>query len=426
MTIKLGDPRAWYLDQRFGLFIHWGLYAIDAWHEQIQWRQNIPRKNYQELITRFNPANFDPDAWLDAAQDAGMQYLCFTTKHHDGFCLWNTHQTDFNVTNSPYRRDVLQILADACHRRAFPLCLYYSVVDWHHPNYPNQNRNHELPAPEPSDQPDLEKYLDFLKAQVHELCTQYGAIHGFFWDMNSTGLTDPAINQAIRKLQPQAVINSRGFDPGDFLTTEREYDPFVDQVTDFDQLTEATTSIGQQSWGYRAEEDYHTYGYLIRDIDKIFAKGGRYLLNVGPTAQGAFPPQALSILRHIGAWHRAVAPAFNAACPASSLTHNRDVLLTRNGNNLYVHLHAQPKSSGVLLNPINTLPRRAVLLNTGAPVQTRVDLLPMLHETDRSKYLRLLNLPANEFANSVMVVELEFDDLPAALNQTEPINENSP
>jgi alpha-L-fucosidase len=218
MPSPFGDGRDWFMERRFGLFVHWGLYAIPAWHEQHQWRGGVPRAEYEQLIHRFNPVNFDPDAWLDLAEDAGMRYLCITTKHHDGFCLWDTAQTDYSVMHSPYGRDILAMLAEACHRRGVPLCLYYSVADWHHPNYPNQGRSHELAGPQPGDEPDWPAYREFLVAQVRELCTQYGEIHGFWWDMNVTGVVDPSINDMIRRLQPNAVINNRGFDEGDFGT----------------------------------------------------------------------------------------------------------------------------------------------------------------------------------------------------------------
>lgn len=129
---------------------------------------------------------YDPDAWLDLAEEAGMEYVCFTTKHHDGFCLWDTAQTEYNVMRSPCGKDVLGMLAQACRRRGFPLCLYYAVADWHHPNYPNQGRSHELPGPEAGDEPDLDRYLDFLRAQVRELCTAYGELGGF-WPERSEG-----------------------------------------------------------------------------------------------------------------------------------------------------------------------------------------------------------------------------------------------
>ena len=135
----------WFSRRRFGLFLHFGLYSIEGWHEQDQMRRRIPRDEYGKLIRRFNPAQFNAERILDLAESVGMEYVCLTTKHHDGFCLWDTRETTFNVMNSPYGRDIVKQLADACHRRNFPLGLYYSVADWHHPNYPSQGRHHELP-----------------------------------------------------------------------------------------------------------------------------------------------------------------------------------------------------------------------------------------------------------------------------------------
>ena len=417
MGLAFGDGRDWFLRKRYGLFLHWGLYAIPAWHEQIQWRRGIARKEYERLMRRFNPRRFDPDAWLDLAQEAGMEYVCFTTKHHDGFCLWDTGQTDFNVRNTPFGKDALGMLAEACHRRDFPLCLYYSIVDWHHPNYPTTGRDHELPAPVEGDAPDLEKYLAFLREQVRELCTRYGEIHGIWWDMNRTGHVDPSVNAMIRSLQPKAVINNRGFDEGDFQTPERDDDEAVqagkpaDNLRAFDVRIQACQSVGRESWGYKEDEDAYADRHLIRSIDAILAKGGAYLLNVGPRADGTIAPRDARLVRRIGKWYHRVREAFDDAQSASLLTDNQDVLLTRRGNDLYVHLYRDPIAESVLLDPIETLPRKATLMNTDEPVEVRVDLVPTRWERGRA-CLRLRKLPVNRLANTVLVIKLEFDRLP--------------
>jgi len=406
MAARFGDGRDWFFEKRFGLFVHWGLYAIPAWHEQLQWRREVPRETYQKLIGEFNPVRYDPDAWLDLAEAAGMEYACITTKHHDGFCLWNTDATDYNVMNSPYGKDIIGRLAEACRRRRFPLCFYYSVADWHHPNYPNQNRTHELAGPEEGDEPDFDKYMAFLKAQVRELCTRYGEIHGFWWDMNVTGVTDPSVNDMIRSLQPKAVINGRGFDEGDFGTPEREYDNAADGEVGFPRLTEACQSVGTQSWGYREDEDYYSDRYLMESIAKFLAKGGNYLLNVGPMADGTIPPESARILRTIGEWHGKVKDALRAT-PASHETENREVLLTRDGSVLYVLLFKPPMRASVLLKPIDKLPRKATLLNTGQDVEVSTDLLPSQFQEKKS-CLRLRDLPVNEHSGTVLVVKVEF------------------
>lgn len=411
MIPRFGDGHDWFFQKRFGLFVHWGIYAIPAWHEQVQWRKRIPRRDYEKLIREFNPVKFNPDRWLDMAQSAGMEYIVLTAKHHDGFCLWNTAQTDYNIMQTPYRRDVVGLLAEACHRRGLPLGLYYSVVDWHHPCYPNQDRSHELAGPEPGDTPDLEAYLSFLRAQVRELCTNYGEVHAWWWDMNVTERLDPSINAMIRSLQPKAMINARGFDAGDFGIAECEWTD-TDSMLAFERPMEACDTMGTQCWGYKHDEDYHSDRYLMQAIDNSLSKGGNYLLNVGPQADGLIPEVQVKILERIGRWYTQVREAFDGAEPCSAMTANRHVLLTRRGNNLYVHLNKLPASAAVKLKPIAVLPRRATLLNTGAPVEMDLTIFAPDCPHQPAPCLRLRNLPVNEMANVVPVVKLEFDSLP--------------
>ncbi|OGV64072.1 MAG: glycoside hydrolase [Lentisphaerae bacterium RIFOXYB12_FULL_65_16] len=403
---RFGDGRDWFFAKRFGLFVHWGLYAIEAWHEQDQFRRRIAKRDYTQRVHRFNPVRFDPEAWLDLAQDAGMQYVCFTTKHVDGFCMWNTAQTDYNVTKTPYRKDILGMLAEACHRRKVPLCLYYSVADMNQKHYPNAGRSYERLGPEEGDEPDVARYLEFVREQVRELCTQYGEIHGFWWDANMIGHKDPEFNAWIRSMQPAAMVNDRGFGPGDFGTPEREYVGAVNEVLAFDRPTEQCQSIGTQSWGYREAEDYFSDRYLARSIDNALAKGGNYLLNVGPRADGTFPPDAVRILRNLGAWYRGVRESFEDAEPASQLTENRSVLLTQKADCLYLHLARDPACSAVGLKPLALQPVEATLLNTGAPVETRVEVVP--NHWNEKPYLWVRNLPVNELTDTTMVVRMRF------------------
>ncbi len=412
---RFGDGRDWFFEKRLGLFLHWGLYAVPGWQEQQQFRLRVPRREYEKLINKFNPTRFDPNLWLDLAEEVGMEYVCFSTKHIDGFCMWNTAQTDYNVMRTPYKKDVLKILADVCHRRKFPLCLYYSISDMHHPNYPNAGRSYELSRPDPGDEPNLEKYLLFVKAQVRELCTQYGEIHGFWWDANVIGHEDPSFNTLIRSLQPAAIINDRGFDPpvvnsrggGDFGTPERDWDSWVNNVSRFDSPTEACESVGMESWGYRTDEDYYSNLYLIRNIDKILAKGGNYLLNVGPKADGTFPAEGIQTLQAVGRWYRQVRESFQETEPDSSLTTNRDVLVTRKGKTFFIHLFMPPVGDRVLFPLVKRLPRKAILLNTGQPVSANLELLPSNYVT-QERTLRLCRLPVNELSGTVMVIRMTF------------------
>ncbi len=411
---RFGDGRDWWFERRFGMFVHWGLYAIHGWHEQEQWRLKVPRSEYEKLQGSWNPSKFDPNAWLDLAGEAGMQYICLTAKHHDGFCLWNTKQTFYNTVNTPYGKDIVGLLADACHRRKFPLCLYYSIADWHHPNYPNLGRHHELP-PQPGDSPDWNKYLAFLRAQLHELCTKYGEIHGIWWDMNVPKYQDQAIHAMIRELQPNAVVNDRGFDPGDFGTPERDYSRDGEALPVFTKRTEACQSVGRQSWGFRADEDYYSDRHLIRSIDKYRARDANYLLNVGPMPDGTITPQAAAILRRIGKWYHACSESFGLPVPGFSS--NRDVLVTRAGDAYYIHLLLDPTTEAVELSPITQLPRRATLLNDGREIPCSIALVPANHAEGKG-FLRLRNLPVNEMANTVLIVKLEFDGLPNRASST--------
>jgi alpha-L-fucosidase len=417
---RFGDERDWFFSKRFGLFIHWGLYAIPGWHEQHHYRTGIPRKEYAKLMHEFNPVNFDPDAWIDLMEIAGMEYICFTTKHIDGFCMWDTSQTGFKITNTPYRRDTLAMLAEACHRRKIPLCLYYSVVDSNHPAYPNQGRAHEFPGPEEGDRPDQEEYLRFLREQVYELCTGYGEIHGFWWDANRLGVTDPSINQMIRRLQPKAVINNRGFDEGDFSTPERDFEK--DEHRSFDRPTEACQAVGIESWGYRTNEDYYTDRHLIRSIDRYLSRDANYLLNIGPDPLGVIPERSRHILGNIGKWYHPVKESFVNVEPLNALTSNKNVMLTGRGTTLYVHLNSEPEGDVVKLRPFTFAPKSAVLLNTGRKVEFELEPAPQDFRSGMG-YLRLKNLPANELCNTVMVIKLEFDRPPAEyLQGSAPVN----
>ncbi|HET7768294.1 MAG TPA: alpha-L-fucosidase [Chloroflexota bacterium] len=413
---RFGDGRDWFFEKRYGMFVHWGLYAIGAWHEQDQWRRGIPRADYEPLIHRFNPIEFDPERWLDVLQGAGMEYLTVTSKHHDGFCLWETQQTDFNVMRSPYGKDIVGMLADACHKRRVPLCLYYSVADWHHPNYPNQGRHHELPAPVQGDTPDWDAYVAFLVAQIRELCTNYGEIHGIWWDMNVPKHVDPSVNDMIRRLQPKAVVNNRAFDEGDFSTPERH----VPAGRRFERPTEACQSVGRESWGYRADEDYYSAKYLMQSIQKIMAMGGNYLLNVGPTGDGTIPDVQVQLLNRIAQWLSNVKESFYDAEPASDLIESEDLLLTRKGDTLYVHINKDLESSAVSLRPLEVAPETATLLNTGQPVQAVAELTPrswieqwqagMREERGDvpKKFLRVRDLPVDALTDEPMVVRLDF------------------
>lgn len=403
MIPRFGDGRDWFFEKRFGMFVHWGIYAVAGWHEQQQWRAAMPQAEYVKFAEQFNPTNFDPDEWLRLAKNAGMEYLVFTTKHLDGFCMWDTAATDFNIMHTPYGRDILAELATACQRQGILLGLYYSCQDWHHPNAINLGGDHQLEKPNPGDQPDLMKYIDFVRAQIRELATNYGRIVAFFWD-TPPRLNVPDLNETLRALQPGIVINDRGFSPGDYYTPERN----VPAGQAFTRPTEACQSVGAQSWGFRRDEDYFTPDFLIRSMDKIFAMGGNYLLNVGPRPDGTIPPEATAILTEIGAWYKCVQESIVGADPAPGILANTEILTTRRGNTLYLHLPQGLTATGLCLPPLQAKPQRAILLNTGEPVRASVEQPPSMFR--RGPCLRLSGLPADGLRSQAAVIRLDFDN----------------
>jgi len=399
-----GDLRNWFFENRFGLFVHWGIYAVGGRHEQEQMRYHVAPATYQRYAKRFNPAKFDPAAWLDMARSVGMEYLVFTVKHHDGFCLWDTKETDYNVMNTPYGKDILRLLADECHRQHFPLELYYSCVDWHHPAYPNQGRHHEITTD--ASKHDLPRYMDFLKRQIRELCTNYGELHGIWWDMNVPQLVDPTVNQMIRELQPKAVINNRGYDQGDYSTPERNFE--AEALLPYDKPTEACDSVGMGSWGYRKDEDYFSVRKLERQIALNISLGGNFLLNAGPKADGCFPAPSRAILKRLGTWFAKVGDALRATPAPHYPFYSQDLTVTASpdGKTLNLIFLAPPKGQTLVLHSITKPPKTAHILNTGAPVSFSQDSI--LFAPQAPDTLRLTRFPANRMNDEVMIIQLNF------------------
>ena len=408
---KFNDGRDWFFEKRFGMFIHWGIYSLTEWQEQVLWRGGMKRKDYEPLMNRFNPVQFDPDAWLDVAQEAGMEFICFTSKHHDGFCMWDTKQTDYNIMNTPYGKDVLAMLSEACHRRGIGFGLYYSLPDWHHPNYPNIGRHHEMFGPRANDEIDEEKYLEYVERQIEELLTNYGKVEQMFWDINVAEFYKPELNAKVRSLQPGIMINDRGPSPGDYTTPERK----VPDGGVFPHPVLAVQSTGRESWGYRDKEDYYSYKFLMQSIDKTLAMGGNYQLNVGPKSDGTLGDQDIGILERIGSWYGRVKEGFGGCKPCSYmlseegfLTKYDSVLLTRNRNTIYVHAYQDLQTSGIMLHPMQTPPQKATLLNDGREVKTEVDVTPWRWKSRPA--LRLYDLPVNEITDEPLIIKLEFGE----------------
>ena len=399
MKFRFNDGRDWFFQKRFGMFIHWGIYSVEGWHEQLQWRMAVPKAEYVKLKERFNPTLFNPDEWLDLCEAAGISYICFTAKHHDGFCMWDTKETDYNVINTPYGRDVLGMLADACHRRGIRLGIYYSCPDWHQPNSLNFGRHHSLPHPNPGDQPDLLKYIEFVHRQVIELCSNYGTISEFFWDIPQE-MNFPQLNETIRRLQPECLINDRGYGPGDYSTPERQ----LPAGEAYSKPTEACDSVGRCSWGYRRNEDYYLPVAIMRNIDGVMTRGGNFLLNVGPKADGTLPMEAVSVIRRVGEWYKAVCESFDAE-PFAFDRPVWNALFTRsNDGTLYVHFPNGLLASGFDI-PIARQPKSVTLLNNGQSLQATVELMPS-HALDGKPDLHIAGIDAENLLNTVPVIKI--------------------
>ena len=395
------------MPHKFGMFVHWGIYSLTGYHEQVRWRFFTPRAEYRKLMNEFNPVKYDPDEWVRLAKDAGMEYICFTTKHHDGFCMFDTKYTDFNIMNTPYHRDVLKELSEACARGGLALSLYYSNPDWDYKYGYNSHSSHQMP--EKGDAEDIEKLKEFQRNQIRELLTNYGKIYTFFWDIQ-TNISDPSMNEFIRSLQPDILIDDRGWgDKGDFSTPER----FVPDGHKFERMTEACQSVGEQSWGYCADEDYFTNRYLTASIDKIRAMDGSYLLNVGPMPDGRIPERSAEIVRRVGKWYNSVKEAFDAE---PYLLENRGLVCTKRGSTLYVHIPDGLNARGLTLKPIDVLPKSVTLLNDGRSLKYSITTRPedkgwsAPDNILRCQTLHIFDMPADEFADETMVLRIELDE----------------
>jgi alpha-L-fucosidase len=331
---------AWFTDAKLGLFIHWGLYAVPAGHwpgresksqgEWIMLQENIPAADYEKLATVFNPVRFDAKAWVAVAKAAGMRYLVITAKHHDGFSMFASKVSHYNIVEAtPFKRDPLKELAAACHEAGIVFCVYYSVADWHHPEFPanySQTARNLPPwdnvprgfhgAPNPN--ADIGNYADYLREQVAELLTNYGDV-GIVWFDGGGAVRVPNRGELIKgdelvatinRLQPKTLINNRAGVLADYGTPEQRI-PGGKVVEPF----EVCMTLNRH-WGYNAaDHEWKSPAQIVRNIADIVSKGGNYLLNVGPTAEGEIPPDSVRILAEVGKWTHAHADAIYGAAP---------------------------------------------------------------------------------------------------------------
>ena len=313
------DRMQWWSEARFGMFIHWGLYALPARHEWVMSNEQISKKDYEKYVAYFNPDLYNPKEWAKLAKDAGMKYVVFTAKHHDGFSMYDSKYSEFKVTNSPIGRDLLKELIDAFRAEDIRIGLYYSLIDWHHPDFlvnehihPERNNQEEIANDENRDK---NKFQRFLMNQITELMTNYGQIDVLFADFsyphkkNGKGKSywnSEALYKQIRKLQPNIVLNDRldlekegGWDykspeqfmPKNWVTFQGEKVPWE------------TCQTFSGSWGYH--RDQYTWKSIRQTIVMLIetvSKGGNLLLNVGPTARGVIQDEAVERLEATHQW----------------------------------------------------------------------------------------------------------------------------
>ncbi|MBL8763753.1 MAG: alpha-L-fucosidase [Phycisphaerae bacterium] len=319
------ERMGWWRDARFGMFIHWGLYAIPAgeWPgkgsrhaEWIRDTAQIPVAEYEKLLTRFNPVKFDADKWVAMAHDAGVRYLVITSKHHDGFCLFDSAQTDWDVMSTPFRRDIMKELSDACKRDGVVrFAMYHSIMDWHHPDYLPRRPWEKAQRPEAG--ADFDRFVTYLKNQLAEITApKYDPGLIWFdgeWEGTWTHERGTDLHAYMRRIAPEVIVNNRidkgragmegetkgaGF-LGDYHTPEQTI-PERGLPGDWE-----TCMTMNGNWGYNAaDKDFKSSQDLIRKLCDIASKGGNFLLNVGPTSEGEFPPESVRLLHEMGVWMR--------------------------------------------------------------------------------------------------------------------------
>ncbi|ABM09785.1 alpha-L-fucosidase [Arthrobacter sp. Rue61a] len=348
----------WFEEARFGMFVHWGIYALPARHEWVMNIEETTVEEYSKYFQRFDPDLYDPREWARAARDAGMKYVVLTTKHHDGFCLWDSALTDYKATNTPAGRDLIAPYVEALRAEGLKVGFYHSLIDWHHPDFtvdgvhPQRNADdvESLNAGR-----DMARYREYLHGQVRELLSNYGTIDYLFFDFSYSGTSitefwggkgrkdwdSEALLAMVRELQPGIVVNDRLDIPGDVVTPE-QYQPTEPMMRDGVSVTWEACQTLNGSWGYdRDNLNYKSVDLLIRMLVDGVSNGGNLLLNVGPTGRGSIDPRALSSLEGIGAWMKLHSRAIYGA-GASRFTAPPDARYTQRGDRLYVHLFAWP------------------------------------------------------------------------------------
>ncbi|MFA9452457.1 MAG: alpha-L-fucosidase [Candidatus Aminicenantaceae bacterium] len=423
-TMEQRDARmAWWREARFGLFIHWGLYAVPAgqWKDEThhaEWiltTAQIPVAEYEKFAPQFNPVQFDAAAWVRMAKDAGMRYIVITSKHHDGFSLFDSQVSDYDVIDAtPFGRDILRELEEECLKQGIRLCFYHSIMDWHHPDYLPRRGWEERSA----EGADFDRYVDYMKGQVKEIVTNYSDIGVLWfdgeWERTWTPERGRNLYDFVRSLDSDIIINNRvgkgragmagTFDPatasGDFGTPEQEI-PAMGLGYDWE-----TCMTMNDHWGYNKNDaNWKSSERLIRMLVDIASKGGNFLLNVGPTAEGLFPRESIDRLADMGRWMQTNGESIygTSASLFESLPWGRSTTKSRT---LYLHVFDWPADGRLEVPGLLSRSDKAYLL-TDDKTELEVSYQPGS---------ALVSLPASAPDAVASVVVLEFSEKPEVIN----------
>jgi alpha-L-fucosidase len=408
------DRLQWFREAKFGLFIHWGVYSMIGREEWARQLLHIPLKDYQYYADNFNPVNFDPDAWAALARDAGVRYVIITSKHHDGFAMFDSAYTDYDIMHARYGKDVLGMLSAAMKKAAIPLGFYYSIMDWHHPDYlPRRDWEKDRTTKGA----DFGRYMDFATNQVKELVAKYDPAVLWFdgeWEHSNEEQRAFAVGKMLLEMKPSLLINDRLFkrEPGygDFGTPEN-YVPAtgIRNADGTPRLWEACYTMNWNGWGYnRYETEFHSASQLIRQLVEIVSKGGNLLLNVGPQPDGRIQPDFEARLRRIGEWLKTNGEAIygTTASPFERLPFFGRA--TVKGSTLYIHVMGWPQDARIVLPGLkNSVKKACLLVDRGKDLAVR-----------RAGKDVVVTLPARAADPDATVVALELDGPPAVENRT--------
>lgn len=415
----------WFVNDRFGMFIHWGLYALPARHEWVKHNEQMDDDKYDLYFKHFDPDLYDPDLWAQAAADAGMKYFVVTTKHHEGFCLWDTKLTDYKASNTPVGRDLLRPMIQAFRARNLRVGLYHSLIDWHHPNYIIDPHIGPLRShPDRTDfnrTRDQRKYAQYLHGQVRELLTKFGKIDVLWFDFSypkpdgsGKGCADwqsERLYKLVRELMPEVVLNDRLDLPDAWdIKTPEQYQPREWVAVDGKPVVWEACQTLSGSWGYhRDEASWKSVEQLVQMLIDTVSKGGNLLLNVGPTGRGEIDRRALDRLAGMGEWMKRHSRSIYGCTQApAGFTCPQDCRLTYNAKKkrLYIHVFAWPFVH-LHLDGFAGKVEYAQLLNDASQVPMRSKEAWQMTEQDvKYKDALTLSLPVQKPDVTVPVIEL--------------------